>query len=541
MPRKLTPDQAKAMLEKRRAEDPVMNYVAPVTLQRASECKARYICVHAPNQVGKTSWMQHLAASVLRGRHPNWKFFGPCRVLLVIPKRAQAAEVWGNRLLKASELFGPQGKFPWIPKREIAKIYNSYSPAGPYPGKVVLKNGCELVTILSGDPNSWKGLEGMTFDMVIRDEVAGNENLGDELQPRLLASRTRALGGLQPWGGVMIWSATETKHNEEWLAFKQRCIDGVEDHVYFKPLPEEAEAYISMKAREEMKRSMSDRSYQIRGAGTLDAGDLVRIYSQQWDDKRHMLATDYVIKPDDNIHIGWDPGVHHPTGIVIAALSRDRPNQLKIVKCFLHARESIDYDVECIHSYMLGRKITSLVYDWAAKAERKGAPTMLHTLISCMEAKGYPPMAGYIPADKRVEPGIDTFRHYLDPDTFNKATEPLLVLNSSQESGGQMLRSEIIGYCKTEATPTSKGKVVKKNDDMLDSLRYIIRAYPYWTSAYATGKPTYHVDAPMQSAPDRINQPERPLSGMEKRMALSAQMNNRTKARIASLYGHRAS
>jgi hypothetical protein len=419
--------------------------------------------------------MQYIASSVLRGKNKNWAYFGPCKILLVIPKRAQAAEVWGNRLLKASELFGPMGKFPWIPKREIAKVYNSYSPAGPYPGKVVLKNGSELVTILSGDPNSWKGLEGMTFDMVIRDEVAGSENLGDELQPRLLASRTRALAGIQPWGGIMIWSATETKHNEEWLAFKQRCIDGIEDHAYYSPAPEEAEAYISMKAREEMKTTMSSKAYQIRGAGTLDAGDLVRIFVQQWDDKRHILPQDYIVKDDDNLIVSWDPGVEHPTGIVIGALTRETPNQIKIVKCFLHSNESIDYDVECIHSFLLGRRLTALVYDWAAKASHKHAPSLLHTLISKMDAKGYSPMAGYIQADKRVEPGIDSLRSALDPSPFNKSAVPLLVINPSQESGGPMLRSELMGYCKTEATSTSPGKVVKKNDDLCFDGETLIR------------------------------------------------------------------
>jgi hypothetical protein len=536
VPRKLTPEQARKIKEKRDAEDPCLHYTAPITLQRAGECKARYLCVHAPNQIGKTAWMQYLVASILRNKNANWRHAKPVKILLVIPKRAQAAEVWGNRLLKACDLFGPMGKFPWIPKREIAKVYNSYSPAGPYPGKIVLKTGDELVTILSGDPNSWKALEGMTFDMVVRDEVAGNENLGDELQPRLLASRTRALAGLQEWGGVMIWSATETKHNEEWLAYKQRCIDALPEHVYFRPAPEEAAAYISMKAREEMRGSMSAKSYRIRAVGDLDAGDLVRIFVQQWDDKRHMLAQDYIPGPEDNLYIGWDPGVEHPTGIVIAATTKDAPNQVKIVKCFSHSNETVDYDVECFHSFLLGRKLAALVYDTAAKNSHKHAPSLLNTLIAKMEARGIVPMAGFIQADKRVEPGIDTVRHYLDPDPFNKAVTPMLVINPSQESGGQMLRSEIMGYCKSEPTPGSKGKIVKKNDDILDALRYLCRIFPYWSAAYRCGEPTYAVERPMQETPHQIPSPNRPLTLMEHRAELSRQMGMRTKERILALY-----
>ncbi len=428
---------------------------------------------------GKTAWMQYIVASALRNRNTNWVNARPIRVLLVIPTRAQAADVWGNRMLKASGLFGAMGKHPWIPAREIKRTYNSFSPAGPYPGKIVMKNGNELITILSGVPNSWKALEGITVDMVIRDEVAGTENLGDELQPRLLASRTRALAGMQPWGGVMIWAATETKYNEEWLLYKGRALDGQPDHVYFKPEPEEAEAYISMKAREEMRNSMSEKSYKIRGAGSLDAGDLVRIFVKQWDDKRHMQATDYVIKDSDNIMIGWDPGTHHPTGIVIAAISKDAACQIKVVKCFRHTNESIEFDAERIHSFLLGRKIAGFVYDWAAKAAHKGQPSLLHLMIAALEAKGYVPLAGYIQADKRVEPGINSFRHYLDPNPFDSTVQPLFVVNSSPESGGQMLRSEIMGYCKTEPTGTSPGKIVKKNDDLCFVAQTMVRMADY--------------------------------------------------------------
>ena len=470
MPPKLTKEQALAIKAKWDAVDPVLHYTPPVTLGRASESKSRYIAVFTANQVGKTAWMQWVAASVLRNKNANWVNTRPIRILLVIPSRAQAADVWGNRLLKACTLYGPYGKHPWIPNREIKKVTNSHSPAGPYPSKITMKNGNELVVILSGVPNSWKALEGMTFDMVIRDEVAGTENLGDEIQPRLLASRTRALNGEQPWGGVMLWSATETKYNEEWLAYKQRCMDAIVDHVYFKPEPEEAAAYISMAAREEMRKSMSANSYKIRGAGSLDAGDLVRLFVKQWDDKRHLLPVDYEVRDDDNLIVGWDPGVHHPTGIVIGALNREQPNQLKIVKCFRHTNETIHYDVECLHSFLLGRKISAFVYDWAAKNSHKHAPSLLHAMMAAMEGKGYTPMAGFIQADKRVEPGIDTVRHYLDPNPFDATVSPLLTLNPSQDSGCQMLRSEIMGYCKTEPTATSPGKVVKKNDDVMDCL-----------------------------------------------------------------------
>ena len=470
MPRKLTPEQAKAMLEKRRAQDPCLHYTPPVTLGRASECKARYICIQAVNQVGKTAWMQYVCASVLRGRNKNWASFGPVSILLVVPKRALAAAVWGDRLLKRSSLVDATGKHPWIPKREIEHVTWAFSPAGSYPGKILMKDGSQLITILSGDPNSWKGIEGMTFDMVIRDEVAGNENLGDELQPRLLASRTRALAGLQPWGGVVIWAATETKHNDEWLAFLGRAKDSIIDHALFCPQPEEAAAYISMEAREEMRNTMSAKAYRIRGEGTLTASEAVSIFADQWDDKRHLLPMDYVIKDDDNVHIGWDPGVDHPTGMLVGVVTKEDPTQLRIVKCWEHSNETLDYDVECLHSFLLGRKIAGFVYDHAAGIRLKHAPSLFHKLVETMDRRGYVPLAGYIKSDKRVDIGIDTLRTMLDPERYNRNAVPRLVLNPSKESGCQLLRSEIIGYHRSEATAMSKGKIVKKNDDALDCL-----------------------------------------------------------------------
>lgn len=537
MPRKLTPEQALKIRQKRDAEDPALHYTAPITLQRAGECKARYLCLHAPNQIGKTAWMQYVTSTILRGKNPNWHNFGPCKILLIVPKRAQASKIWGDRLLKKSELFGDMYNRPWIPKRELLKVVNAFSPAGPYPGFIEMKNGSSMMTILSGDPNSWKGLEGMTFDLVVRDEVAGSENMNDEIQPRIVASRSRALAGLQPWGGNILWGATETKHNPEWLEFKQRCIDGVSEHVYFKPTPEEADAYISMKAREEMKDTMSAKSYQIRGSGTLDAGDLVRVFAQQWDDRRHVLAQDYVVQPEDNLHAAYDPGVLM-TGLIIGAVNRHRPNQIKVVKTFEHTNENTTFDADCLHSFLLGRRLASLVYDWAAKNTNKnGTPSVLHSLMAALDALGIQPMAGYIQADKRVEVGIDTFRHYLDPNSFDKTAEPLFVINPSQESGCPMLRSEIIGYRSTEPTPNSPGKIVKKNDHVVDCGRYLCRAFPYWSAAYSCGAPTYQAPAPMASDPIIILKDRPPQTIFEYRAEMSKRMQGRNRARVMQLYG----
>lgn len=535
--KKLTPEQAKAILDKRNAEDPLLHYKAAPTFLEAAAAKERFVCIRSPNQTGKTSWMCWVVASLLRGLHPHLKNFGPTKGLLVVPSRAQAAEVYGVRLLKRSELNSDVGKFPWIPAREIKKIDWAYSPVGKYPGKITMRDGSTMMCVLSGDPNSWKRLEGMTFDWVVRDEVAGSENMGTELVPRLVASHSRMLNGQQPWGGRMWWAATETKFNEEWNEFKTRCETHVEDHTVFYPKPVEASAYVSMQAREAMKTTMSASAYAIRGTGELDAGDLVQIYGKQWDDKRHMLATDYIVKPTDNLWISWDPGIEHPTAIIIAAISQDFPKQVKVVKTFLHSRESLDFDVECIHSFMLGRKLAGFVYDHRAGERLKHAKSLFHEMNEKLEMHGYAPIGGYMKSDKRHAVGIGTVREYLDPNPFDKTCAPLLVLNPSQESGCQMLRSEIIGYRGREATNfTGPGGVVKKNDDGVDSLRYLLRTNPFYTPSYACGQVTFSVTQPLQSPPNPLPRAEDSGSPEAVRRRLAIAAGNRSRESVAREY-----
>jgi hypothetical protein len=222
--------------------------------------------------------------------------------------------------------------------------------------------------------------------------------------------------------------------------------------------------------------------------------------------------------------------------LVFSAVTRDAPNQIKVFRVSEHSNETLDYTVEVIHSVLLGRRLASLTYDWAAKNSHQHAPSMLHALIGKLDAKGIVPMAGYIQADKRVEVGIDTVRAFLDPKPFDKSATPLLVINPSQESGGPILRSELMGYCKTEDTAAGVGKIIKKNDHVADCVRYACRTFPYWSSAYCCGHPTFVAEAPMQSDPHRLSSPTPELSYMERRAQLSAQLGRRTKASIRAAF-----
>ena len=88
MPRKLTPEVARALLDKRKSRDPLEHYVPIPTFQECSKEKARFICIRSANQLGKSSYLTFIAASLLRGRHPHLPYFGASKGLLVIPSRA---------------------------------------------------------------------------------------------------------------------------------------------------------------------------------------------------------------------------------------------------------------------------------------------------------------------------------------------------------------------------------------------------------------------------------------------------------------------
>lgn len=529
----IDPEKAAKLLKMRQATDPLCHYVMPPTLAQCSASKIRFKCVKAKNQVGKTAFEQYTASAMLRNRHPTYpKLNRPSTGLIIVPSRQQAAEVWGRRLLKASTLKGDMGRHPWIPKREIKQVSNAYSPVGSYPGRIEMKNGNSAMIVLSGDQNSWKRIEGMVIDWIVRDEVAGDENMADELNPRILTSYSRYLDGEQSWGGWMLWAATETKYNSEWEDFKKRCYSGVTDHAIFEPTVQEASAYVSMAAREAMKDSMSAQSYAIRGDGDLDAGDLVQIYGKQWDDKRHLLKHDRQIQAKDNIWIGWDPGVEHPTGIVIAVLDAVRPGTMQIVRCFLHSRETVDFDVECIHSVLLGRRLAGFVYDYRANEKHKHARSLFSEFVDKMEAKGYTPMTGYTKSDKRHAIGINSVREMLDPNPFDKSIEPNILLNPSQESGCTMLRDQIISYRGREATNfTGAGGVVKKNDDLVDPLRYLTRARPYYSASFHCGEPKFAAEAPLEAPPTPV--PQRQETSLEAhRRRLGEMMANRNQRSV---------
>ncbi len=90
-------------------------------------------------------------------------------------------------------------------------------------------------------------------------------------------------------------------------------------------------------------------------------------------------------------------------------------------------------------------------------------------------------------------------RHYLKPNPYDDAAEPLIVINPSDDSGGQRLRHQFIAYSGREETRfAGPGGIIKKNDDLIDPALYLCAKRLHHSPDYACGPTTMvsHPDAP---------------------------------------------
>jgi len=499
---KVAPEQARALLAELKAKDPARRFInefATETQKGVLSCTATYTLVGAGNQSGKTTVAIVDCAAVLRGIHPHKPWFGPLSVLIIVPSRAQAAGIWGKRLLERSDIRQqvtlPSGKafdlaqVPLIPDNEIDKIVWAYSPQGKYPGYCKLKNGAEFRIALSGDSGSWERVQGFTYDAVYRDEAVGNENLGDELLLRLSAAQTAVQNGTRPWGGSIMWVATATLVNDEFEAYMDRCQKGVPGHQMFWINPKENPA-VSMEVRESMRASMSEHAASVRLDGTAGAIDDVVIFRHQLDRTRHVLTEPYVPSPQDNLWIGWDPGWDHPFGLLFCAISPGSPLQIKVWRAVNGRKVTLDQIANVIASTLDGRMAEAFVFDPASKkTEHSRGESVAYQMEKLLDQMGVRSYRGIIYGRNRYEDTLPHMQRYLDPDPGNKDATPLIVLNpdapweDQPTNGCGQVYEQLSKYRRRPTTvgAANRGHNIHKHDDeFVDLLRYIASRQPAW-------------------------------------------------------------
>jgi hypothetical protein len=90
------------------------------------------------------------------------------------------------------------------------------------------------------------------------------------------------------------------------------------------------------------------------------------------------------------------------------------------------------------------------------------------------------------------EPGINMVRHYLDPDPYDVTAPALIRLDPiDADNGVGALRQQFLAYRGKESTKfTGEGGVVKKDDDLVDPMRYLCMHRVSYTEDGACGNET---------------------------------------------------
>lgn len=495
----LTPAQARAIL----AKDPLQHFTPTPTqelfLRRSPETWASLIT--SVSRGGKSTIACVDLAWMLRGIHPYRKNYRPITLMQFTPSRLQAANVIGSKLFKKSELLLPNAPpgvadNPMIPSWEIEKLNEPNVGGMKVPYELIMKNGNRLLFSWSGVDGIEKRIAGLRLDGAYVDEDAGTSQLFDELYLRLLDSQSDKT---RPGLGFFVWSNTNLNYNDAFESFNERVKQSEPGHQIFSIGKNENPA-IDNTVRERMRRVLSEDAAVTRMDTGSGAGLRTSIYAKQWDDSRHVMPDEYQIQPDDNLWVGYDPGVAHPMGMLVVAINKDQPMRLNAVMNWMYRGETIEKDVDNLANWLKGRKIAGFVYDTSLNnRDRGGGPTVLARFKELAAARGINPMGGWYRSKKNHAPGIAMVRHYLDPNPEDRSVPPLLVLSKpTPENGVGILRHQILAYRGREATKfTGAGGVVKKADESVDCLRYIAMHRPAYNAQWACGRtldtPTHRV------------------------------------------------
>lgn len=498
----LTPEEAARILEERRKLDPGHQYKPIPAFQVVVDSTERNQCLECSNQMGKSALLQWTASALARGIHPTRPWYGPVRIVIIVPKRSHAVD-WTDRLTKRSTLGGSLshlGDRPYLPEWEIAHITPAHgSNMGAYAAKILMKNGSEIFFALSGDERSWKTIEGWTFDHIIRDEFAGSENMGPTLGRSLLAVRSNAA---KQGGGLYLWATTSTDPNEEWEKFRDEAKAGKPGYRYFTAHFSEANAYVSVEEREKWASGLTEEQKSVRAYGGASAATSLYIYRRHLDEHMARLCPELHYEPDptDNLVLCYDPGWRDPCGILCGYIRQKDPNRI-IITAFQHQRHLTRGEhVEMIREWADGRTIAWFVCDPAIQKTESNGVSYLQNFVEDLQAAKVTVHGGPMKGRNRNEDGIPLVEDYLVEKTpgvsfvFDLAGEgvPDLVQQLRQYRWRQDHAGNVM-----KVTYVSKGQ----RDEACDTLKYLASRRPYWIDLGAQGRAS-EVAAPTVEDPE---------------------------------------
>lgn len=458
----------------RQQQDPCLKYRPGPTITRFHASKARYRWIGGKNRGGKTTGLINEIVLCARRLHPTRTVSKNGVYLVLAPARDQLQDPWGVRLLEQSQLKGDCYGKPYIPPWEIKPDGIKYTHGGGRPTvkEIQLLNGHTLKFSVTKDVATWKRKQGQNYLGIVLDESEVQKDLITEMYRGLLDANSDDDIVREAGGGWMAWGATETTTNAPLQDFITLCEDPEKtDWEAFRLVQDENPA-IKGEERERLRVAFSEEDYKVRMEGTEGYADRLAIYGKQWNDERHMRSSDYIIKPDDNLWCAYDPGgagaESHDTGILFAVINKEAPTKVRVVQCILLNRTILAYDFKRIVHWLRGRTLEGFIPDIATnkteKATGKSIRWQMREEMIKQDIKCY---RGIVSPMNRHDPGIRRVQTYLD--------ENLIELNPSKESGCQLLRRQMLSYSSYEEGVYQGARgVVKKDDELVDDLRYLL-------------------------------------------------------------------
>lgn len=475
---KMTPELARKILAARNAADPLKHYRPTVTQDLFHKSLATHRMLSSVTRGGKSAAGCADLAMFARGIHPARKWYGPVRILQFVISRFQAAEVIGKKLFKGSELQIPGMESlrekPMIPEYEIADPGYMTIAGQKIPYNTVLKNGTQIMFRWSGVADVWKTIQGAAPDAIYVDEDVGTEELWDEIYFRLLDAQSDKS---RPNGGFSVWTATNTEFNPSFSAYKERGLAGEHGHAYFQ-IGHNENVAIDSEKREKLGALMSSEdAAAIRVYGSKDSGDTNRIFPQ-FDHRRHITA-DYEPTENDNIWLGWDPGIKDEYGLMFCCTCPESPMTVRVLD-FLHERgTTIDHQTQQVARWLEGRTLEGVITDPSAnKHEYSRGKAIIElfkeSLFGQLKVQTH---RGVLIGRNRLEDTVPVVRRYLDPDPDNKEVRPMLLFNESAKYAADMIAKARL---KNGATRVAFNTIAGKNLEAFDLIRYILSRTPHW-------------------------------------------------------------
>jgi hypothetical protein len=500
----LTPaERLDLQIKIRWAQDPCRRYLEMCThtQREVMSSKARYRLVYGGNRSGKSTQGAWEIASAARRIHPTRSTSIDGIYVVFAPYREQIQDPWYKKLRENCELRdAPDAQaqvfgHPFIPDYEIAKengrLCEHYTyGAGEATIKMIrLANGNKIMFAPSAGKHVWKTIEGKGLILgIVLDEAAGNEKLIAECGARLLEANSHPTIKREAGGGWLLWPASETKLNPTFSLLKEKCKSedpAYADYACFWLPPNENPA-IDVAEREKLRTLMSEEDYKIRMEGSSSAGSSMALWPQ-WNDAVNLQPKghDYEIQATDNLWLFLDPGTHF-TGMVLAAINKEHPRRLNVVRCWQNQRTTLEQDVRAVREELGGRCLEGLVYDQAArKVAKEAGMSVIGRLENIIRRAGYEIKIhrGMMKGRSEYAATVPQLRSFLRCPDDSPDFPTKVILNRDPASGCGMLRQQILKQTYTEnAYELKEENVSKGNDHLVDALRYGASREPGWVS-----------------------------------------------------------